>query len=196
MDDAEYTTRPVSDAQPESDRLQHFPNQSVDDSRLRVVHLTTALLDVVQRTIQPAVLDRRDWTALDAAASDCTGGHAIGYLALGQVGYRNTDRWCEFNAKCTKNRSRHSRSPVNQYPYIHAILVAITSRNAGSVRTRTVASALYNISVQASNIFSTQVYRTKDAPMYRQGNKALIVVSAFTIVLLIAIKLFYVKVNA
>lgn len=29
------------------------------------------------------------------------------------------------------------------HPYVHAILVAITSRNAGSVRTRTVASALY-----------------------------------------------------
>ncbi|KAK3672120.1 hypothetical protein LTR78_008091 [Recurvomyces mirabilis] len=82
------------------------------------------------------------------------------------------------------------------YPYIHAILVAITSRNAGSVRTRTVASALYNISVQASNIFSTQIYRTKDAPMYRTGNKALIVVCAYNVVLLIGIKLFYVNVNA
>ena len=28
-------------------------------------------------------------------------------------------------------------------PYFHAVFVAITSRNAGSVRTRTVASALY-----------------------------------------------------
>jgi len=33
-------------------------------------------------------------------------------------------------------------------PYAHAIIVAITSRNAGTVRTRTVASALYNMSVQ------------------------------------------------
>ena len=30
-------------------------------------------------------------------------------------------------------------------PYVHAIYVAITSRNAGSVRTRTIASALYNM---------------------------------------------------
>jgi Major Facilitator Superfamily len=42
-------------------------------------------------------------------------------------------------------------------PYIHAIVVAITSRNAGSVRTRTVASALYNIAVQASNIIANNV---------------------------------------
>jgi hypothetical protein len=42
-------------------------------------------------------------------------------------------------------------------PYAHAIVVAITSRNAGSVRTRTVASALYNMCVQASNIVSSNV---------------------------------------
>lgn len=42
-------------------------------------------------------------------------------------------------------------------PYIHAIYVALTSRNAGSVRTRTVASALYNMCFQASNIISINV---------------------------------------
>lgn len=42
-------------------------------------------------------------------------------------------------------------------PYIHAVVVAITSRNAGSVRTRTVASALYNIGVQACNIIGNNV---------------------------------------
>jgi len=42
-------------------------------------------------------------------------------------------------------------------PYAHAINVAITSRNAGSVRTRTVASALYNMFVQASSIIGTNV---------------------------------------
>jgi len=40
------------------------------------------------------------------------------------------------------------------HPYVHAILVAITSRNAGTVRTRTVASALYNMLCQASSIIS------------------------------------------
>ena len=42
-------------------------------------------------------------------------------------------------------------------PYVHAILVALTSRNAGSVRTRTVASALYNMAVQVSNIIGINV---------------------------------------
>jgi hypothetical protein len=40
------------------------------------------------------------------------------------------------------------------YPFVHAILVALTLRNAGSVRTRTVGSALYNMSVQASSIIA------------------------------------------
>lgn len=42
-------------------------------------------------------------------------------------------------------------------PYVHAIIVAITSRNAGSVRTRTVATAIYNMMVQASNIIGNNV---------------------------------------
>ena len=43
------------------------------------------------------------------------------------------------------------------HPYVHAILVAITSRNAGTVRTRTVASALYNMLVQCASIIAQQV---------------------------------------
>lgn len=42
-------------------------------------------------------------------------------------------------------------------PYVHAIVVAMTSRNAGSVSTRTVASALYNMMVQVSNIIGNNV---------------------------------------
>lgn len=42
-------------------------------------------------------------------------------------------------------------------PYMHAILVSLGSRNAGTVRTRTVASALYNMSVQASSIIASNV---------------------------------------
>jgi Major Facilitator Superfamily len=50
-------------------------------------------------------------------------------------------------------------------PYVHAILVAITSRNAGTVRTRTVASALYNMCVQASSIIGQNVSLPSVTPL-------------------------------
>ena len=77
-------------------------------------------------------------------------------------------------------------------PYVHAINVAITSRNAGSVRTRTVASALYNMTVQASNVIASQVYRTDDKPLYRTGNKVLIAITCYNILLFVGAKFFYV----
>lgn len=42
-------------------------------------------------------------------------------------------------------------------PSIHPVMVVLTSRNAGSVRTRPVASALYNMSVQISAIAGANV---------------------------------------
>jgi hypothetical protein len=99
-------------------------------------------------------------------------------------------------------------------PYMHAAIVAMTSRNAGSVRTRTVASALYNMTVQASNIISNnvtlspftlstncfsfltntlffQIYRDSDKPLYRTGNKVLIALSVLSLVLFLAAKFYY-----
>lgn len=127
-------------------------------------------------------------------------------------------------------------------PYVHAMLVAITSRNAGTVRTRTVATALwvaphpffkslsifstvvflppllarlhysalcitwaadanardasrYNMSIQASNIIGANVYRTPDKPYYFTGNKVLIAITVYNIVLWLGSKFFYVNVN-
>ncbi|KAF2400474.1 MFS general substrate transporter [Trichodelitschia bisporula] len=81
------------------------------------------------------------------------------------------------------------------HPYIHAILVAITSRNAGTVRTRTIASAFYNMCVQASNIVGQNIYRNDDKPMYRRGNKVLIALCVYNIFLFIFAKYFYTSVN-
>lgn len=74
--------------------------------------------------------------------------------------------------------------------------MAITSRNAGTVRTRTVASALYNMSVQTASIISSQIYRDSDKPLYRTGNSALIGICVWNMLLFIGAKIFYVKVNA
>ncbi|KAJ5594435.1 uncharacterized protein N7459_000643 [Penicillium hispanicum] len=76
-------------------------------------------------------------------------------------------------------------------PYIHAIIVAITSRNAGTVRTRTVATALYNMTVQASNIIANNIYRANDKPYYRTGNKVLIAMAVYSGALFIVAKVYY-----
>jgi hypothetical protein len=81
------------------------------------------------------------------------------------------------------------------YPYAHAVLVALTSRNAGTVRTRTVGSSLYNMTVQMSNIISSQIYRNDDKPLYKRGNKVLLGVLAFNVFLFIGTKFYYVAVN-
>lgn len=76
-------------------------------------------------------------------------------------------------------------------PYFHAVIVAITSRNAGSVRTRTVASAMYNMCVQASNIIGSNIYRNNDKPLYRTGNKVLIALTVYNGALFVAAKFYY-----
>ncbi|KAA8911561.1 major facilitator superfamily domain-containing protein [Sphaerosporella brunnea] len=75
--------------------------------------------------------------------------------------------------------------------YVHAILVSLTSRNAGSVRTRTVGSAVYNMTVQTGSIISSNIYRSDDAPLYRRGNRVLIGVACMNIALFILAKLYY-----
>ncbi|KAF2028601.1 phthalate transporter [Setomelanomma holmii] len=82
------------------------------------------------------------------------------------------------------------------HPYMHAILVALGSRNAGTVRTRTVASALYNMSVQASSIVASNIYRNDDKPLYRRGNRVLIGICVYNMFVFIGAKLFYIRVNA
>ncbi|KAJ5641256.1 hypothetical protein N7490_005256 [Penicillium lividum] len=76
-------------------------------------------------------------------------------------------------------------------PSVHPVIVALTSRNAGSVRTRTVATALYNMSVQIGAIASANVYRTDDAPYYKHGNKVLIALAVVSLFMFIGSKFYY-----
>ncbi|KAL4765580.1 putative transporter [Aspergillus foveolatus] len=76
-------------------------------------------------------------------------------------------------------------------PYVHAIVVAMTSRNAGSVSTRTVASAIYNMMVQVSNIIGNNIYRENDKPHYRVGNRVLIALAAWSLVLFVGARYYY-----
>ncbi|EPS45123.1 hypothetical protein H072_927 [Dactylellina haptotyla CBS 200.50] len=81
------------------------------------------------------------------------------------------------------------------HPYAHAILVAITSRNAGTVRTRTVASALYNMFIQAGSIIASNIYREKDKPLYRVGNRVLIAIVIYNIFMVLGARYYYIRKN-
>ena len=81
------------------------------------------------------------------------------------------------------------------YPYCHAIVVSWASRNSGSVRTRVVSAALYNMLVQTGNIVASNIYRTEDKPYYHRGNSALIAIDILALVLFLAAKLYYITKN-
>ncbi|KAL0934148.1 allantoate permease [Colletotrichum truncatum] len=78
------------------------------------------------------------------------------------------------------------------YPYCHAILVGWNAKNSNAVRTRAVSAALYNMFVQAGNIAASNIYRDDDQPLYRRGNKILLGICCFNIVLFYFVKLFYI----
>ncbi|KAH7132385.1 major facilitator superfamily domain-containing protein [Dendryphion nanum] len=78
------------------------------------------------------------------------------------------------------------------YPYCHAILVGWNAKNSNAVRTRAVSAALYNMFVQSGNMIATNIYRDDDQPLYRRGNKILLGITCFNIVLFWLVKGFYI----
>ncbi|KAI0840524.1 MFS general substrate transporter [Hypoxylon sp. FL0890] len=78
------------------------------------------------------------------------------------------------------------------YPYCHAILVAWNAKNSNAVRTRAVSAALYNMFVQSGNIIASNIYRDDDKPLYRRGNRILLGITVFNIVLFYFVKAFYI----
>ncbi|KAK4237929.1 major facilitator superfamily domain-containing protein [Achaetomium macrosporum] len=78
------------------------------------------------------------------------------------------------------------------YPYCHAINVAWVSKNANNVGTRTVASALYNISVQIGHVIYSFIYLDHDKPYYRDGNTKLLAINILSIFLFLFTKAYYV----
>lgn len=49
--------------------------------------------------------------------------------------------------------------------------------------------------VQAGNVIGTNIFREDDSPLYRRGNKVLLGICSFNIVLFYLVKLYYVRRN-
>ena len=81
---------------------------------------------------------------------------------------------------------------ILSYPYCHAILVAWNAKNSNAVRTRAVSAAIYNMTVQSGNIIGANIYREDDQPLYRRGNKILLGICCFNVVLFYLTKGFYI----
>ncbi|QEL63475.1 hypothetical protein SBP28_005430 [Candidozyma auris] len=81
-------------------------------------------------------------------------------------------------------------------PYIHAICVAWVSRNSNSIRSRSVCSALYNMTVQLGSIGAANIYREDDRPRYRRGNTQIFIIAVSLVPLLIGVKIYYVYRNS
>ncbi|OWB81846.1 hypothetical protein B5S33_g466 [[Candida] boidinii] len=80
-------------------------------------------------------------------------------------------------------------------PYIHAICVGWCSRNARSIKTRTVSASLYNMFVQAGSIIASNIYKPSDKPLYHKGNTVLFGLAAAMFPILLLTKAFYVFIN-
>lgn len=81
-------------------------------------------------------------------------------------------------------------------PYVHPIQAGWISANAGDVGNRSLHASYYNMMVQAGSTIAANVYRQDDAPEYRRGNTALIVIACTNIALYVASRFFYKTVNA
>jgi hypothetical protein len=64
--------------------------------------------------------------------------------------------------------------------------------NSGSVRTRTVASSVYNMFVQAAGIIASNVYQPSDMPYYHKGNRVLLGIISANLVLFLLAKGWYI----
>ncbi|CAN8104480.1 unnamed protein product [Discula destructiva] len=70
------------------------------------------------------------------------------------------------------------------------------SRNSNSVATRSIGATIFGMTIQASLLISSNIYRENDRPAYRAGNRALLGIVFANIVLVGLVKYYYTRRNA
>jgi hypothetical protein len=84
---------------------------------------------------------------------------------------------------------------ISGYPYFHPIVGAWISENSFSVKKRAVTAATYNVIVQMGSVVGSQIYRQDDQPYYYRGNKVLIAICAFSLVVLVVQRQWLARLN-
>ncbi|KAL4879951.1 major facilitator superfamily domain-containing protein [Aspergillus karnatakaensis] len=77
---------------------------------------------------------------------------------------------------------------ISGYPYFHPIVSAWISENTFDVKKRAITAATYNVIVQMGSVTSSQIYRSWDSPYYYTGNKVLISICAFSLVVFVVLR--------
>ena len=67
-------------------------------------------------------------------------------------------------------------------PYFHPIVSAWISENTFDVKKRAITAATYNVIVQIGSLIGSQIYRSYDAPYYKQGNKICLSICVLSLV--------------
>ncbi|GIK04612.1 hypothetical protein Aspvir_008695 [Aspergillus viridinutans] len=106
-------------------------------------------------------------------------------LYMNAVNFSQTNKWVAWTVLTL----------MLSFPNPHALHAGWNSRNSNSVRTRTIAAALYNMSAQTSQIIGSNIYHDSDAPRYVVGNRTLLILACTNIVLYALTKLYYVIQN-
>lgn len=158
--------------------LPSYPVSNYLTLQLRELHFSTSatnalsvpapalgLVIMILVTIISEHLDNRSFVASSVAVWNTACYFALFALPA------NSNRWTYWAVA----------SLQQAFPYVHALTVAWTSRQSGSIRTRTISAAIFNMFVQISAIIGANVYRQSDAPAYRRGNLAMALLSVATV---------------
>ncbi|KAK4121009.1 MFS general substrate transporter, partial [Parathielavia appendiculata] len=71
---------------------------------------------------------------------------------------------------------------ISGYPYFHPLVSSWISENTFDVKKRAITAATYNVIVQIGSLIGSQIYRSYDAPYYKQGNAVLVAICALSLV--------------
>ncbi|CAO1623234.1 unnamed protein product [Sympodiomycopsis kandeliae] len=160
-------------------QLKHLGFSTTEVNALSIPAPALGLVFLILITILSEVVDNRSFVAMSMNVW-----HFASFLALYKLP-SNESPWIYWTVATIQQA----------YPYTHALQVAWISRQSGSVRTRTISAAIYNMAVQVSAIIGANVYQQSDAPDYRRGNLAMVILSASVCVYYVVIYGYYTRRN-